>query len=88
MDPEYQAAQRAYMRYHNMNPIFGISSKYVYIHIYIYIYDLFYVIVANGNYFVIFFVPLILFVIRIWNESNIQSELMMMMLIMSSRRNF
>ena len=29
MDPEYQAAQRAYMRYHNMNPIFGISSKYV-----------------------------------------------------------
>ena len=30
MDPEYQAAQRAYMRYHNMNPIFGISSKYVY----------------------------------------------------------
>jgi hypothetical protein len=27
MDPEYQAAQRAYMRYHNMNPIFGISSK-------------------------------------------------------------
>ena len=36
MDPEYQAAQRAYMRYHNMNPIFGISSKYVYI-TYIYI---------------------------------------------------
>jgi hypothetical protein len=30
MDPEYQAASRAYMRYHNMNPIFGISSKYVY----------------------------------------------------------
>ena len=29
MDPEYQAASRAYMRYHNMNPIFGISSKYV-----------------------------------------------------------
>lgn len=28
-DPEYQAATRAYMRYHNMNPIFGISSKYV-----------------------------------------------------------
>jgi hypothetical protein len=27
MSPEYQAAQRAYMRYHNMNPIFGISSK-------------------------------------------------------------
>ena len=27
MEPEYQAAQRAYMRYHNMNPIFGISSK-------------------------------------------------------------
>jgi succinate dehydrogenase/fumarate reductase cytochrome b subunit len=27
MDPEYQAAQRAYMRYHNQNPIFGISSK-------------------------------------------------------------
>jgi len=26
-DPEYQAATRAYMRYHNMNPIFGISSK-------------------------------------------------------------
>ncbi|GKY94538.1 hypothetical protein MPSEU_000419500 [Mayamaea pseudoterrestris] len=25
--PEYQAANRAYMRYHNMNPIFGISSK-------------------------------------------------------------
>ena len=24
---EYQAASRAYMRYHNMNPIFGISSK-------------------------------------------------------------
>ena len=88
MDPEYQAAQRAYMRYHNMNPIFGISSKYVYItYIYIYIYDLFYEIVVYGNYFVVFFVPLILFVIRIWNESNIQSELMMM-LIMSSRRNF
>ncbi len=30
MEPEYQAAQRAYMRYHNMDPIFGISSKYVY----------------------------------------------------------
>jgi hypothetical protein len=30
MDPEYQAASRAYMRYHNMNPIFGISSKYVF----------------------------------------------------------
>ena len=29
MDAEYQAASRAYMRYHNMNPIFGISSKYV-----------------------------------------------------------
>ena len=29
MEPEYQAAQMAYMRYHNMNPIFGISSKYV-----------------------------------------------------------
>jgi len=27
MTPEYQAATRAYMRYHNMNPIFGISSK-------------------------------------------------------------
>ncbi|GAX20683.1 hypothetical protein FisN_32Hh072 [Fistulifera solaris] len=27
MDPEYQAATRAYMRYHNMNPIFGISSQ-------------------------------------------------------------
>mmetsp|Transcript_22346 Transcript_22346/g.38025 ORF Transcript_22346/g.38025 Transcript_22346/m.38025 type:complete len:105 (-) Transcript_22346:75-389(-) len=27
MSPEYQAAQRAYMRYHNMNPIYGISSK-------------------------------------------------------------
>lgn len=26
-DPEYLAARRAYMRYHNMNPIFGISSK-------------------------------------------------------------
>mmetsp|Transcript_33420 Transcript_33420/g.48383 ORF Transcript_33420/g.48383 Transcript_33420/m.48383 type:complete len:101 (-) Transcript_33420:261-563(-) len=25
--PEYQAAQRAYMRYHNMNPIEGVSSK-------------------------------------------------------------
>ena len=25
--PEYEAANRAYMRYHNMNPIFGISSK-------------------------------------------------------------
>ncbi|KAL7552036.1 hypothetical protein ACHAWF_015264 [Thalassiosira exigua] len=27
MSPEYVAAQRAYQRYHNMNPIFGISSK-------------------------------------------------------------
>lgn len=27
MSPEYMAAQRAYMRYHNMNPIYGISSK-------------------------------------------------------------
>uniref|UniRef100_A0A7S3L8R8 Uncharacterized protein n=1 Tax=Amphora coffeiformis TaxID=265554 RepID=A0A7S3L8R8_9STRA len=27
MEPEYQAAQRSYMRYHNMNPISGISSK-------------------------------------------------------------
>jgi len=27
LSPEYLAAQRAYMRYHNMNPIFGISSK-------------------------------------------------------------
>jgi hypothetical protein len=27
--PEYKAAQRAYMRYHNMEPIFGVSSKYV-----------------------------------------------------------
>eukprot|EP00544_Gedaniella_sp_CCMP2646_P010365 CAMPEP_0202486966 /NCGR_PEP_ID=MMETSP1361-20130828/5416_1 /ASSEMBLY_ACC=CAM_ASM_000849 /TAXON_ID=210615 /ORGANISM="Staurosira complex sp., Strain CCMP2646" /LENGTH=102 /DNA_ID=CAMNT_0049116251 /DNA_START=48 /DNA_END=356 /DNA_ORIENTATION=+ len=27
MSPEYQAASRAYMRYHNMNPIFGVSSK-------------------------------------------------------------
>jgi len=27
MTPEYMAATRAYMRYHNMNPIFGISSK-------------------------------------------------------------
>ncbi|KAL7428367.1 hypothetical protein ACHAXH_001599 [Discostella pseudostelligera] len=27
LSPEYVAAQRAYMRYHNMNPIFGISSK-------------------------------------------------------------
>lgn len=27
MSPEYQAATRAYMRYHNMNPIFGVSSK-------------------------------------------------------------
>ena len=27
MSPEYQAANRAYMRYHNMNPIWGISSK-------------------------------------------------------------
>lgn len=24
---EHQAAQRAYMRYHNINPIFGASSK-------------------------------------------------------------
>merc|ERR1719384_759407 len=27
LSPEYIAAQRAYMRYHNMNPIFGTSSK-------------------------------------------------------------
>mmetsp|Transcript_32220 Transcript_32220/g.59257 ORF Transcript_32220/g.59257 Transcript_32220/m.59257 type:complete len:104 (-) Transcript_32220:237-548(-) len=27
MSPEYVAANRAYMRYHNMNPIWGISSK-------------------------------------------------------------
>jgi hypothetical protein len=27
MNPEHVAAQRAYMRYHNMNPIFGVSSK-------------------------------------------------------------
>eukprot|EP00934_Nitzschia_sp_Nitz4_P004887 Nitzschia sp. Nitz4//scaffold94_size78252//50625//51015//NITZ4_005473-RA/size78252-augustus-gene-0.73-mRNA-1//-1//CDS//3329560395//4877//frame0 len=27
LNPEHQAAQRAYMRYHNMNPITGISSK-------------------------------------------------------------
>jgi hypothetical protein len=27
MSPEHVAAQRAYMRYHNMNPIYGISSK-------------------------------------------------------------
>merc|ERR1712232_456885 len=27
MNPEHVAAQRAYMRYHNMNPIFGTSSK-------------------------------------------------------------
>ena len=27
MTPEYEAATRAYMRYHNMNPIFGESSK-------------------------------------------------------------
>lgn len=27
LSPEYLAAQRAYMRYHNMNPIYGISSK-------------------------------------------------------------
>jgi len=27
MSPEYQAASRAYMRYHNMNPIYGVSSK-------------------------------------------------------------
>jgi len=27
LSPEYQAAQLAYMRYHNMNPIFGPSSK-------------------------------------------------------------
>eukprot|EP00549_Striatella_unipunctata_P003322 CAMPEP_0118702512 /NCGR_PEP_ID=MMETSP0800-20121206/17937_1 /TAXON_ID=210618 ORGANISM="Striatella unipunctata, Strain CCMP2910" /NCGR_SAMPLE_ID=MMETSP0800 /ASSEMBLY_ACC=CAM_ASM_000638 /LENGTH=97 /DNA_ID=CAMNT_0006603731 /DNA_START=62 /DNA_END=355 /DNA_ORIENTATION=- len=26
MSPEYQAASRAYMRYHNMNPIFGDSK--------------------------------------------------------------
>ena len=25
--PEYQAASRAYMRYHNMNPVWGASSK-------------------------------------------------------------
>ena len=29
LSPEYLAAQRAYMRYHNMNPIFGISSRLV-----------------------------------------------------------
>jgi len=29
LSPEYQAANRAYMRYHNMNPIWGISSKCV-----------------------------------------------------------
>ena len=29
MSPEHVAAQRAYMRYHNMNPIFGTSSKWV-----------------------------------------------------------
>lgn len=29
LSPEYLAAQRAYMRYHNMNPIFGISSRSV-----------------------------------------------------------
>lgn len=33
MSPEYIAAQRAYMRYHNMNPIYGLSSKYVLVHI-------------------------------------------------------
>jgi hypothetical protein len=27
LSPEYLAAQRAYMRYHNMNPIWGISSQ-------------------------------------------------------------
>lgn len=27
MSPEHVAANRAYMRYHNMNPIYGISSK-------------------------------------------------------------
>eukprot|EP00542_Grammatophora_oceanica_P019190 CAMPEP_0194026198 /NCGR_PEP_ID=MMETSP0009_2-20130614/508_1 /TAXON_ID=210454 /ORGANISM="Grammatophora oceanica, Strain CCMP 410" /LENGTH=103 /DNA_ID=CAMNT_0038664755 /DNA_START=23 /DNA_END=334 /DNA_ORIENTATION=- len=27
MSPEYEAASLAYMRYHNMNPIFGPSSK-------------------------------------------------------------
>lgn len=27
MNAEHVAAQRAYMRYHNMNPIFGVSSK-------------------------------------------------------------
>ena len=27
LSPEHVAAQRAYMRYHNMNPIFGTSSK-------------------------------------------------------------
>ena len=27
MSPEYKAAERAYMRYHNMNPIYGLSSK-------------------------------------------------------------
>mmetsp|Transcript_23389 Transcript_23389/g.48552 ORF Transcript_23389/g.48552 Transcript_23389/m.48552 type:complete len:113 (+) Transcript_23389:459-797(+) len=27
LSPEYEAATRAYMRYHNMNPIWGISSK-------------------------------------------------------------
>jgi len=27
LSPEYLAAQRAYMRYHNMNPVWGISSK-------------------------------------------------------------
>lgn len=27
LSPDHVAAQRAYMRYHNMNPIFGISSK-------------------------------------------------------------
>lgn len=26
-DAKHQAAQRAYMRYHNINPIFGASSK-------------------------------------------------------------
>jgi hypothetical protein len=25
--PEYKAASQAYMRYHNMNPIYGVSSK-------------------------------------------------------------
>jgi hypothetical protein len=33
MSPEYIAAQRAYMRYHNMNPIYGLSSKCVLVRI-------------------------------------------------------